>query len=104
RRTEAREHLRTAFDMFTGMGMAAFADRAARELQATGESARKRKVESNDELTPQEAQIAALARTGLTNKEIATRLYVSPRTVEYHLRKVFTKRGIASRHELQDDF
>lgn len=102
RRVEARENLRTAFDLFTGIGMKAFADRAARELQATGETARKRNVETTEQLTPQEAQIARLARAGLTNKEIAERLYVSPRTVEYHLRKVFTKLGVTSRHQLDD--
>ncbi|MFI0451994.1 ATP-binding protein [Actinomadura sp. 6N118] len=102
RRAQARENLRTAFDLFTEIGMTAFADRAARELQATGETARKLAVEAAGPLTPQEAQIAKLARTGLTNKEIATRLFVSPRTVEYHLRKVFTKLGITSRHQLED--
>ncbi|MFI0454186.1 helix-turn-helix transcriptional regulator [Actinomadura sp. 6N118] len=100
RRIDARDNLRTAFDLFTEIGMRDFADRAARELQATGETARKRNVETTEELTPQEAQIARLARTGLTNKEIAERLYVSPRTIEYHLRKVFTKLGITSRHQL----
>ncbi|MGV9380322.1 BREX system ATP-binding domain-containing protein [Nonomuraea sp. NPDC003707] len=97
-----RDALGTAFDLFTGIGMKAFADRAARELQATGETARKRNVETTEQLTPQEAQIARLARAGLTNKEIAERLYVSPRTVEYHLRKVFTKLGVTSRHQLDD--
>ncbi|MFI0447484.1 ATP-binding protein [Actinomadura sp. 6N118] len=101
-RTQARQNLRTAFDLFTEIGMKAFADRAARELQATGETARKRNIETTEQLTPQEAQIARLARTGLTNKEIATRLYVSPRTVEHHLRKVFTKLGVASRHQLEE--
>jgi DNA-binding CsgD family transcriptional regulator len=101
RRTEARENLRTAFDLFTEIGMAAFADRSARELQATGETARRRDVAGAGPLTPQETQIAKLARTGLTNKEIATRLFVSPRTVEYHLRKVFAKLGITSRHQLE---
>ncbi|MFV2217030.1 LuxR C-terminal-related transcriptional regulator, partial [Actinomadura sp. LOL_016] len=100
RRTEAREHLRTALGLFTGFGMTAFADRAARELQATGETARKRNAGTAEELTPQEARIAGLARDGLTNKEIAARLYVSPRTVEYHLRRVFAKLGITSRHQL----
>ncbi|ROO85667.1 regulatory LuxR family protein [Actinocorallia herbida] len=101
RRVDAREQLRTAFEMFTEIGMRAFADRAERELLATGETARKRTVETTDELTPQEAQVARLVRTGLTNKEIAARLYVSPRTVEYHLRKVFTKLGVTSRHQLE---
>ncbi|ROO86646.1 regulatory LuxR family protein [Actinocorallia herbida] len=102
RRVEAREQLRTAFDLFTEIGMKAFAERTERELLATGETARKRNVETTEELTPQEAQIARLARTGLTNKEIAERLYVSPRTVEYHLRKVFAKFGVTSRHQLVD--
>jgi DNA-binding CsgD family transcriptional regulator/tetratricopeptide (TPR) repeat protein len=100
RRSEAREQLRTAHEMFTAMGMEAFADRAARELQATGETARKRTVETTGQLTPQETQIARLARSGLTNKEIAGRLYLSTRTVEYHLHKVFTKLGITSRNQL----
>ncbi|WP_344242196.1 helix-turn-helix transcriptional regulator [Actinocorallia libanotica] len=100
RRTEAREQLRTAFELFTGIGMRAFAARAERELLATGETVRKRSAETTGELTPQEEQVARLARTGLTNKEIAARLYVSPRTVEYHLGKVFTKLGVTSRHQL----
>ncbi|MFD0851199.1 response regulator transcription factor, partial [Actinomadura adrarensis] len=74
----------------------------ARELQATGETARKRDTETPAQLTAQEAQIVRLTSTGLTNKEIAARLYVSPRTVEYHLRKVYTKLGITSRHQLQN--
>ncbi|WP_207945488.1 LuxR family transcriptional regulator [Actinomadura sp. 7K534] len=102
RRTQAREHLRTALGLFTEFGMTAFADRTARELQATGETARKRSAETAEELTPQEARVAALARTGLTNKEIAARLYVSPRTVEYHLGRVFAKLGVTSRHALDD--
>ncbi|HEX2142393.1 MAG TPA: AAA family ATPase [Candidatus Limnocylindria bacterium] len=100
RRSQAREQLRTAHEMFTAMGMEAFADRAARELRATGETARKRTVETTGQLTPQEAQIARLAREGLTNKEIASRLYLSTRTVEYHLHKVFAKLGITSRNQL----
>ncbi|GAB2841768.1 LuxR family transcriptional regulator [Actinocorallia aurea] len=102
RRIEARDQLRTAFEMFTEIGMRAFAARTERELLATGETARKRDAETTAELTPQESQIARLARTGLTNKEIAARLYVSPRTVEYHLRKVFAKLGVTSRHQLAD--
>jgi DNA-binding CsgD family transcriptional regulator len=101
RRLEAREQLRTAHEMFTGMGAQAFAGRTARELLATGERARKRTVETLDELTAQEAQIARFARDGLSNPEIASRLFISPRTVEYHLRKVFAKLNISSRHELQ---
>ena len=100
RRVEAREQLRTAHRMFTGMGMEAFAERARGELQATGDSVRKRTVETRDDLTPQERQIAQLARDGLSNSEIGTRLFLSPRTVEWHLRKVFTKLEIHSRHEL----
>ena len=82
------------------MGADAFGARAARELLATGERARKRTVETREDLTPQEAQIARLARDGLSNPEIASRLFISPRTVEYHLRKVFAKLNISSRHEL----
>jgi len=88
--------------MFTAMGTEAFADRAARELLATGETARRRTVETAGELTAQEAQIARLARDGLSNPEIGGRLFISPRTVEYHLRKVFTKLHIGSRKELHD--
>jgi DNA-binding NarL/FixJ family response regulator len=88
--------------MLTAMGVDAFALRARRELQATGEKVRKRSVETADELTPQEAQIAGLARAGLSNPEIGTRLFLSPRTVEWHLKKVFTKLGIRSRKDLRD--
>jgi DNA-binding NarL/FixJ family response regulator len=83
------------------MGIAAFAERARRELLATGETARKRTIETVDELTAQEAQIARLARNGRSNPEISTELFISPRTVEWHLRKVFTKLGISSRKELR---
>ena len=100
RRLDARESLRTAHEMLTTMGMNAFAERAERELLATGETARKRTVETRDELTAQEAQIARLARDGLSNPEIGDRLFISPRTVEYHLHKVFGKLGIRSRGEL----
>jgi DNA-binding CsgD family transcriptional regulator len=100
RRLDAREQLRAAHEMFTGMGVEAFADRAARELLATGERARKRTVETREDLTPQEAQIARLARDGLSNPEIGARLFISPRTVEYHLHKVFGKLGISSRNQL----
>ena len=82
------------------MGVEAFAERARRELLATGETVRKRTVETRDELTAQEAQIARLARDGLSNPEIGTRLFISPRTVQYHLRKVFTKLDISSRNQL----
>lgn len=100
RRGEARTQLRQAHTMLEEMGMAAFAERARRELWATGETTRRRSVESHDELTAQELQIARLAREGLTNPEIGTRLFISPRTVEYHLSKVFAKLGIASRNQL----
>jgi DNA-binding CsgD family transcriptional regulator len=100
RRVDAREQLRTAHEMLVTMGVDAFADRARRELLATGETARKRTVETRDALTPQEAQIARLARDGLSNPEIGTRLFISPRTVKYHLRKVFLKLDITSRNEL----
>jgi len=101
RRHEAREQLRTAHAMLERMGVAAFAERAARELRATGETARKRAdVVRREELTTQEAQIARLARDGLSNPEIGTRLFISAHTVQYHLRKVFTKLGITSRSQL----
>jgi ATP/maltotriose-dependent transcriptional regulator MalT len=102
RRVDARVQLRTAFDQLTAIGMEAFAERAGRELAATGERVRKRNVETRDELTAQEGQIARLARDGLSNPEIGARLFISPRTVEWHLRKVFSKLGIRSRRELAD--
>jgi DNA-binding NarL/FixJ family response regulator len=86
--------------MLTAMGVEAFAERARRELLATGETARKRTVETRGELTAQEAQVARLARGGLSNPEIGAELFISPRTVKYHLRKVFTKLDISSRQEL----
>jgi DNA-binding CsgD family transcriptional regulator len=86
--------------MFATMGMEAFAERTRKELLATGERARRRTVETRDDLTAQERQIAELARGGLSNPEIGARLFLSPRTVEWHLRKVFGKLGIRSRHEL----
>ena len=100
RRVEARAQLRAAHDMLGAMGMEAFAERARGELLATGEKVRKRTAETRDELTAQEQQIARLARDGLTNPEIGARLFLSPRTVEWHLRKVFTKLEISSRREL----
>jgi DNA-binding CsgD family transcriptional regulator len=100
RRLEAREQLRTAYEMFTAMGVRAFAERAERELLATGERVRRRVVETRDELTAQEGQIARLARDGLSNPEIGARLFISPRTVEYHLHKIFAKLDISSRLEL----
>ena len=102
RRSDARTQLRTAYGMFEAMGMEAFAERTSRELRATGETARKRSVETNRDLTPREAQIATMARDGLSNAEIGTRLFVSAHTVDYHLRKVFQKLRISSRRQLAD--
>jgi DNA-binding CsgD family transcriptional regulator len=99
-RLDAREQLRTAHQMFGRIGMEAFARRAERELLATGERVRKRAVETLDDLTPQEHQIAQMARNGLSNPEIGARLFISPRTVKYHLQKVFTKLDISSRGQL----
>jgi DNA-binding CsgD family transcriptional regulator len=101
RRVAARDHLRKAHDMLAGIGMEAFAERARRELIATGEKVRKRSDDTRDELTPQERQIARLARDGLSNPEIAAQLFISARTVEWHLGKVFTKLGISSRRQLR---
>jgi DNA-binding CsgD family transcriptional regulator len=100
RRLDAREQLRIAFEMFNAMGIEAFAGRAQRELLATGERVRKRSVETRDELTAQEAQVARLACDGLSNAEIGARLFISQHTVAYHLRKIFHKLGISSRGEL----
>ncbi|MFJ5305229.1 ATP-binding protein [Streptomyces sp. NPDC088350] len=101
RRNDAREQLRTAHGMLEAMGMAAFAERAARELRAAGGTAHQRAAPARfEELTAQEAQIARMARDGLSNPEIGTRLFISARTVQYHLRKVFTKLGITSRSQL----
>jgi DNA-binding CsgD family transcriptional regulator len=100
RRVDARAQLRIAYDTFTSIGMEAFAQRARRELLATGETVRKRTVETRDNLTSQECQIAELARDGLSNPEIGTQLFLSRRTVEWHLRKVFAKLEIGSRREL----
>jgi DNA-binding CsgD family transcriptional regulator len=102
RRADARDQLRTAYDMFDEMGAAAFGDRARRELLAAGEAVGKRSVETRDELTPQEAHIAGLARDGYSNQEIGAQLYISPRTVEWHLRKVFRKLDIGARNQLRD--
>ena len=101
-RGRPRAAARRARDASPTMGMEAFAERARRELLATGETVRKRQAETRDELTPQEEQIARLARDGLTNPEIGGQLFLSPRTVEWHLRKVFTKLGISSRMGLHD--
>jgi DNA-binding CsgD family transcriptional regulator len=101
RRTDAREQLREAYEMLTVMGVGGFAERARRELLATGENVRKRRAETTGDLTAQEAQIARLAGDGLSNQEISTQLFLSPRTVEWHLRKVFAKLGITSRRQLR---
>jgi DNA-binding CsgD family transcriptional regulator len=101
RRVDAREQLRQAYDVFTTIGADGFADRARRELLATGEKVRKRRDDTRDQLTPQQKQIARLARDGRTNPEIGAELYISPRTVEWHLRQVYTKLGISSRKGLR---
>jgi DNA-binding CsgD family transcriptional regulator len=100
RRVDARAQLRTAYDMYVAMGAEAFAARAARELSAAGETLRGRSVERGNELTVQEALVARLAADGRTNPEIGAQLFISPRTVEWHLRKVFTKTGVSSRRQL----
>ena len=100
RRVDAREQLRPAHTMLSDMGMEAFAERARRELLATGETVRRRTVETRDELTPQELQVARLAAAGQTNPEIGAQLFLSPRTVEWHLTRVFSKLGIGSRKQL----
>jgi DNA-binding CsgD family transcriptional regulator len=100
RRVDARTQLRSAHERLTGIGAEAFAERARRELLATGETVRRRTNDTRDVLTPQEAQIARLAARGETNPEIGARLFISPRTVEYHLRKVFGKLNVSSRREL----
>jgi DNA-binding CsgD family transcriptional regulator len=102
RRVDAREQLRAAYDVFSRIGAEAFAERAKRELTATGETVRKLTVDTRDVLTPQEAQIARMASERQTNPEIGAKLFISPRTVEYHLKKVFTKLDIGSRKELRD--
>jgi DNA-binding CsgD family transcriptional regulator len=102
RRTDAREQLRAADDLFHAMGTHLFADRVRRELSATGETARKRTDDRRDDLTPQETQIAQLASEGLTNPEIGAKLFLSPRTVEWHLHHVFAKLGIGSRRALRN--
>ncbi len=102
RRIEAREQLRTAYEMFTSFGADAFAERTRRELLATGEKVRKRTDETRGQLTAQEEQIARLASHGQTNQEIGAELFLSPRTVEWHLHKVFTKLGVGSRMQLRD--
>jgi ATP/maltotriose-dependent transcriptional regulator MalT len=103
RRQEGRVHLRAAGALFHSIGALPWAQRAEAELRATGETIRKRDPSTLDELTPQELQIAGLVAEGMTNREIAAQLYLSPRTIDYHLRKVFSKLGIASRSELVRD-
>jgi DNA-binding CsgD family transcriptional regulator len=100
RKTEARAQLRAAFEVFQRLGAVPWADRAASELRATGETARRRDVSTIDELTPQELQIARLVAEGGRNREIAGQLFLSPKTVEYHLRKVFQKLDVTSRTAL----
>jgi DNA-binding CsgD family transcriptional regulator len=100
RRTDAREQLRTAHELLSEMGLEGFAERARRELAATGETVRPRGVTATGVLTPQEAQVARLARDGLSNPEIGAQLFISPRTAQYHLRKVFLKLDITSRAQL----
>jgi len=100
RRVDARNVLRTAHGMLVAIGMEAFAERARKELQATGEKVRARTVDTRDDLTAQELQIARLARDGLSNPEIGARLFLSPRTIEWHLHNVFTKLDVRSRKQL----
>jgi DNA-binding CsgD family transcriptional regulator len=102
RRVDAREHLRTAHETFAAIGAHGFAERTRHELLATGETVRKRTDDTRDELTPQEEHIARLAVAGRTNPEIGAELFISPRTVEWHMKKVFTKLGISSRKSLRD--
>jgi len=101
RRVDARAELNVAHELFTSMGMQAFGERARSELLATGEKVRRRISETRDDLTPQERQVAQLARDGLSNSEIGARLFLSPRTIEWHLRHVFSKLGIRSRRQLE---
>jgi DNA-binding NarL/FixJ family response regulator len=100
RRVDARAHLREALEVFDDLGAARWASRAATELRASGETARRRDVTTAVELTAQERQVAALVRQGLPNRDVAARLFVSPRTVDFHLRNVFTKLQVTSRAEL----
>jgi DNA-binding CsgD family transcriptional regulator len=100
RKTEARAQLREALEIFEGLGTVPWAERARGELNATGESARKRDASTIDDLTPQELRIAQLVAAGASNRDAAAQLFVSPKTVEYHLRKVFLKLGLSSRIEL----
>jgi DNA-binding CsgD family transcriptional regulator len=97
---DAREHLRAALETFEGLRAAARAERATQELRASGESVRRRDGADKPSLTPQECQVAQLVRNGMSNKDVAAQLFVSPRTVDFHLRNVFTKTGVSSRGEL----
>ncbi len=101
RRLDARRQLTTAYELFSKIGAEGFAERARRELAATGEKVRKQPVKSGEELTAQEAQIARMAGDGLTNQEIGAQLFISTHTVEWHLRKVFVKLAITSRRQLR---
>jgi DNA-binding CsgD family transcriptional regulator len=100
RRTEAREQLRRAHQLFTEAGAGPFAERSSRELLATGETARRRTADTREQLTPHELRVARMARDGASNQQIATQLFVSRKTVEYHLHKVFLKLGITTREHL----
>ena len=100
RRKEAREHLRAALETFTRLGARAWAERARVELRASGQTARPRDASTIDDLTPQELQIAQRVAEGLTNRDIAAQLFLSPRTIDFHLRNVFRKLGLSSRFEL----
>jgi DNA-binding NarL/FixJ family response regulator len=100
RRVDARAELTSTHEQCTAMGMHAFAERAGNELLATGKKVRQRIAETRDDLTPQERQVAQLARDGLSNSEIGARLFLSTRTIEWHLRHVYSKLGIRTRHQL----
>ena len=100
RRVDARAHLRTALALFEDLGAAPLAERAAQELRASGETARRRDVSTATDLTAQERQVAGLVRQGMSNRDVAAQLFVSPRTVDFHLRNVFSKLGVTSRAEL----
>jgi DNA-binding NarL/FixJ family response regulator len=100
RRVDAREHLRAALAVFEDLGAEPLAERARQELRASGETARRRDVDTAPALTPSEVQVAGLVRQGLSNRDIAARLFVSPRTVDFHLRNIFSKVGVSSRTEL----
>ncbi|HEX8304921.1 MAG TPA: helix-turn-helix transcriptional regulator, partial [Jatrophihabitans sp.] len=100
RRVAAREHLRAALEVFEDLRAAPWAERATQELRASGETARKRDASMSAELTPQELQVAQLVQRGMSNREVAAQLFVSPRTVDFHLRNVFAKTGVTSRLEL----